>query len=87
MDFLDEAYDRASAVVREKAQDLSDEEIAERGTQVGIGAVKHGNLSTSANRDYKFDLAQMVSLQYAYAPIQSILRKAGEVHPSAHSEP
>lgn len=94
VDLLDEAIDRASAVVREKAQDLSEEEIAERGTQVGIGAVKYADLSTSANRDYKFDLDQMVSLngdtsvylQYAYARIRSILRKAGEARPAAHPE-
>ncbi|NEY34077.1 arginine--tRNA ligase [Streptomyces sp. PRKS01-65] len=94
VDLLDEAVERASAVVREKAQDLSEEEIAERGTQVGIGAVKYADLSTSANRDYKFDLDQMVSLngdtsvylQYAYARIQSILRKAGEVRPQPHPE-
>ncbi|MGW1255866.1 arginine--tRNA ligase [Streptomyces sp. NPDC002513] len=94
VDLLDEAVERASAVVREKAQDLSEEEIAERGAQVGIGAVKYADLSTSANRDYKFDLDQMVSLngdtsvylQYAYARIQSILRKAGEVRPAAHPE-
>ncbi|WFB08074.1 arginine--tRNA ligase [Streptomyces sp. LX-29] len=92
VDLLDEAIERASAVVREKAQDLTDEEIAERGAQVGIGAVKYADLSTSASRDYKFDLDQMVSLngdtsvylQYAYARIQSILRKAGEVRPAAH---
>ncbi|MET9758776.1 arginine--tRNA ligase [Streptomyces sp. NPDC006372] len=94
VDLLDEAIDRASAVVREKAQDLSEEEIAERGAQVGVGAVKYADLSTSANRDYKFDLDQMVSLngdtsvylQYAYARIRSILRKAGEARPAAHPE-
>ncbi|GAA1414575.1 arginine--tRNA ligase [Streptomyces thermospinosisporus] len=95
VDLLDEAIERASAVVREKAQDLSEEEIAERGKQVGIGAVKYADLSTSANRDYKFDLDQMVSLngdtsvylQYAYARIRSILRKAPEdVRPAAHPE-
>ncbi|GAA2972390.1 arginine--tRNA ligase [Streptomyces enissocaesilis] len=94
VDLLDEAIERASAVVREKAQDLTEEEIAERGTQVGIGAVKYADLSTSASRDYKFDLDQMVSLngdtsvylQYAYARIQSILRKAGDVKPAAHPE-
>ncbi|MFD5334419.1 arginine--tRNA ligase [Streptomyces hawaiiensis] len=94
VDLLDEAIDRASAVVREKAQDLSEAEIAERGTQVGVGAVKYADLSTSANRDYKFDLDQMVSLngdtsvylQYAYARIQSILRKAGTSRPAAHPE-
>ncbi|WP_448318816.1 arginine--tRNA ligase [Streptomyces sp. CO7] len=97
-DLLDEASERAAAVVREKAEEgnieLTEEEIAERGAQVGIGAVKYADLSTSANRDYKFDLDQMVSLtgdtsvylQYAYARARSILRKAGEARPVAHPE-
>ncbi|MEU6201843.1 arginine--tRNA ligase [Streptomyces sp. NPDC047061] len=93
-DLLDEAVQRAAEVVREKAQDLTEVEIQERAAQVGIGAVKYADLSTSPNRDYKFDLDQMVSLngdtsvylQYAYARIQSILRKAGEVRPAAHPE-
>ncbi|MEU8583919.1 arginine--tRNA ligase [Streptomyces abikoensis] len=94
VDLLDEAIDRAGAVVREKARDLTEEEIAERAAQVGIGAVKYADLSTSAARDYKFDLDQMVSLngdtsvylQYAFARIQSILRKAGEAGPVARPE-
>ncbi|RPF35386.1 arginine--tRNA ligase [Streptomyces sp. TLI_185] len=93
-DLLDEAVQRAAEVVREKAQDLTEDEIQERAAQVGIGAVKYADLSTSPNRDYKFDLDQMVSLngdtsvylQYAYARIQSILRKAGETKPAAHAE-
>lgn len=93
-DLLDEAVQRAAEVVREKARDLTEDEIQERAAQVGIGAVKYADLSTSPNRDYKFDLDQMVSLngdtsvylQYAYARIQSILRKAGDVRPSAHPE-
>ncbi len=56
--------------------------------------MKYADLSTSANRDYKFDLDQMVSLngdtsvylQYAYARIRSILRKAGAARPAAHPE-
>jgi arginyl-tRNA synthetase len=93
-DLLDEAVQRAAEVVREKAQDLTEDEIQERAAQVGIGAVKYADLSTSPNRDYKFDLDQMVSLngdtsvylQYAYARIQSILRKAGTTEPAAHPE-
>ncbi|MEU1942723.1 MULTISPECIES: arginine--tRNA ligase [unclassified Streptomyces] len=87
-DLLDEATERAAAVVREKSEKLglTEEEILERGAQVGVGAVKYADLSTSASRDYKFDLDQMVSLngdtsvylQYAYARIQSILRRAEE---------
>ncbi|MEU5704896.1 arginine--tRNA ligase [Streptomyces aurantiacus] len=96
VDLLDEAVDRATAVVREKAEKvgLTEEEIVENGRFVGIGAVKYADLSTSAVRDYKFDLDQMVSLhgdtsvylQYAYARIQSILRKAGDARPLAHPE-
>ncbi|MFJ8730207.1 arginine--tRNA ligase [Streptomyces bauhiniae] len=93
---LDEAVERATAVVREKAGKvgLTEDEIVENGRYVGVGAVKYADLSTSAVRDYKFDLDQMVSLngdtsvylQYAYARIQSILRKAGEARPAAHPE-
>ncbi|MEU6664807.1 arginine--tRNA ligase [Streptomyces sp. NPDC046727] len=95
-DLLDEAVERATAVVREKAEKvgLTEQEITENGRYVGVGAVKYADLSTSAVRDYKFDLDQMVSLngdtsvylQYAYARIQSILRKAGEARPAAHPE-
>ncbi|MFF3498402.1 arginine--tRNA ligase [Streptomyces sp. NPDC003247] len=96
VDLLDEAVERATAVVREKAEKvgLSEQEIVENGRYVGIGAVKYADLSTSAVRDYKFDLDQMVSLngdtsvylQYAYARVQSILRKSGEARPVAHPE-
>ncbi|MFG2098116.1 arginine--tRNA ligase [Streptomyces sp. NPDC048612] len=95
-DLLDEAAERATAVVREKgaAVGLTEQEITENGAQVGIGAVKYADLSTSPSRDYKFDLDQMVSLngdtsvylQYAYARIRSIFRKAGDVAPAAHPE-
>ncbi|MEU0844176.1 arginine--tRNA ligase [Streptomyces sp. NPDC005962] len=96
-DLLDEATERAAAVVREKSEKLglTEQEILERGGQVGIGAVKYADLSTSASRDYKFDLDQMVSLngdtsvylQYAYARIQSILRRADETqNPAARPE-
>ncbi|MEV5509752.1 arginine--tRNA ligase [Streptomyces orinoci] len=96
VDLLDEAIERATAVVREKAGKvgLSEQEITENGRYVGIGAVKYADLSTSAARDYKFDLDQMVSLngdtsvylQYAYARIRSIIRKAEGSSPAAHPE-
>lgn len=95
-DLLDEAAERATTVVREKgaAVGLTEQEITENGAQVGIGAVKYADLSTSPSRDYKFDLDQMVSLngdtsvylQYAYARIRSIFRKAGDAAPAAHPE-
>ncbi|MFJ6696222.1 arginine--tRNA ligase [Streptomyces sp. NPDC091272] len=97
IDLLDEAVERATTVVREKNNAkvaLSEEEIVKNGADIGIGAVKYADLSTSAARDYKFDLDQMVSLngdtsvysQYAYARARSILRDAGERGPVAHPE-
>ncbi|MFE6030170.1 arginine--tRNA ligase [Streptomyces niveus] len=96
VDLLDEAVERASVVVRDKSEGLglTEDEIVERATEVGIGAVKYADLSTSAARDYKFDLDQMVSLQgdtsvyiqYAYARTRSIFGKAGDRTPVAHPE-
>ncbi|MFD9687285.1 arginine--tRNA ligase [Kitasatospora sp. NPDC059088] len=95
MDLLDEAVDRARAVVSEKSPQLASEELEDRAKQVGIGAVKYADLSTSRTRDYIFDTDRMVSLngdtgtylQYAYARVQSILRKAPEgVAPTAHED-
>ncbi|MGB6163495.1 MAG: arginine--tRNA ligase [Pseudonocardiaceae bacterium] len=96
MDLLDEAVKRATVVVAEKSPQLTSAELTERATQVGISAVKYADLSTSRTRDYVFDVNRMVSLtgdtgvylQYAYARIQSILRKAredaGNATPTAH---
>jgi arginyl-tRNA synthetase len=84
MDLLDEAVARATTVVAQKNPELTTAELTERSWQVGIGAVKYADLSTSRTRDYIFDVDRMVSLvgetgvylQYAYARIQSILRRA-----------
>jgi arginyl-tRNA synthetase len=82
---LDEAVEQARGVVAEKSPNLeSGEQLARLSTEVGIGAVKYADLSTGRTRDYVFDPGRMVSfqgntgayLQYAYARIQSILRKA-----------
>lgn len=95
MDLLDEAVDRARAVVSEKSPQLDEAELEVRARQVGIGAVKYADLSTSRMRDYIFDADRMVALsgdtgtylQYANARIQSILRKApGDIAPTAHPE-
>ncbi|MFI0940139.1 arginine--tRNA ligase [Streptomyces sp. NPDC021020] len=94
---LDEAVQRATAVVREKGEKigLTEEEILANGVQVGVGAVKYADLSTSLGRDYVFDLDRMVSLngdtsvyvQYAFARTQSIFRKAtADQRPAAHPE-
>ena len=78
---LDEAVERALKQIDAKNPDLPNkEEVAQ---QVGVGAVKFYDLKTDRNNGYDFDLDEMVSfegetgpyVQYAYARIQSILRK------------
>jgi arginyl-tRNA synthetase len=93
VDLLDEAVARAAAVARERSE-MTGAELAARATELGIGAVKYADLSTTAGRDYRFDLDRMVSLsgdtsvylQYAHARMHSILRKAAAVSPAAHRE-
>ncbi|MGA1616039.1 MAG: arginine--tRNA ligase [Ilumatobacteraceae bacterium] len=90
VDLLDEAIERAGALVAEKNPDLDDDERAAVARAVGIGAVKYADLSTDRVRDYVFDWDRMLSfdgntapyLQYAHARIRSIFRRAG-VDPSS----
>lgn len=79
---LDEAVSRALSQIEAKNPDLENKEaVAEA---VGVGAVKFFDLKTDRENGYDFDLEAMVSfegetgpyVQYAYARIQSILRKA-----------
>ena len=79
---LQESISRAKAQIEEKNPDLENkEEVAHA---VGVGAVKFYDLKTDRRNGYDFDLEAMVSfegetgpyVQYAYARIQSILRKA-----------
>lgn len=86
VDLLDEAVERATALVREKNVDFSAEEVAQIGEVVGIGAVKYADLSKNRTSDYVFDWDNMLSfegntapyLQYAYTRVQSVFKKAGE---------
>ncbi|WP_129841197.1 arginine--tRNA ligase [Streptomyces sp. RFCAC02] len=96
MDLLDEAVEHAAGVVAEKAPDLPADEAAARARDVGVGAVKYADLSTSRTRDYVFDLDRMVSLtgdtsvyiQYAHARVRSILRRAAaQDTPAAAAHP
>ena len=85
VDLLDEAVERATALVQQKNPDLAAAEAAAIGQVVGIGAVKYADLSKNRNSDYVFDWDLMLSfegntapyLQYAYTRVQSVFRKAG----------
>ncbi|MBY6190532.1 arginine--tRNA ligase [Microbulbifer agarilyticus] len=87
---LDEAVERATALVAGKNPELSAEEQAEIGRVVGIGAVKYADLSKTRTNDYVFNWNAMLAfegntapyLQYAYTRVRSIFRRAG-IEPSA----
>ena len=83
-DLLDEAVDRAAAIIEDKNPDLDDAERAEVARAVGIGAIKYADLSSDRTRDYVFSFDRMLAfegntapyLQYVVARVRSILRKA-----------
>ncbi len=82
-DLLDEAVERAKAIVEEKNPDLSAERKAEIAKAVGIGAVKYADFSNNRTSDYVFSFDKMLAMdgntapymQYAYARVQSIKQK------------
>ena len=88
-DLLEEGIERATAVALAKSPDLPPAEAARVGRAIGIGAIKYADLSGDRISDYIFDWDRMLALtgntgpylQYAYARIQSIFRRAGAARP------
>jgi len=76
--------ERARAVFDEKNPELDEEKKAEIAKAVGIGAVKYADYSNNRTSDYVFSFDKMLAMdgntapymQYAYARIKSIERKA-----------
>ncbi len=83
-ELLDEAVTRAKLIVEEKNPDIPAEKKAEIAKAVGIGAVKYADYSNNRTSDYIFSFDKMLAMdgntapymQYAYARIKSIERKA-----------
>ncbi|HET8989055.1 MAG TPA: arginine--tRNA ligase [Humibacillus sp.] len=83
MMLLDEAVEKARAVIDEARPDLDEAIRATIARQIGIGAVKYADLSVAHNSEYVFDLDRMVALtgntgpylQYVVARIRSIFRQ------------
>jgi arginyl-tRNA synthetase len=83
-ELLDEAVQRATKIVEEKNPELPPEKKAEIAKAVGIGAVKYADYSNNRTSDYIFSFDKMLAMdgntapymQYAYARIKSIERKA-----------
>lgn len=81
-DLLDEAVVRAKDAIKDRDVH-SEAELDAVAKAIGIGAVKYADLSISRESNYIFNWDKMLSfegntslyMQYAYARIQSILRK------------
>lgn len=85
-DLVNEGKKRAYDIVNEKNPELSEEEKDQIAEAVGIGAVKYADLSQNKESPIIFKWDKILSfegntapyLQYSYARIKSILRKAKE---------
>jgi arginyl-tRNA synthetase len=83
-ELLDEAVERAKAIVEEKNPNLKPDKKEQIAKAVGIGAVKYADYSNNRTSDYIFSFDKMLAMdgntapymQYAYARIKSIERKA-----------
>jgi arginyl-tRNA synthetase len=84
-ELLDEAQERAYAVVSEKNAELPEPQRREIARVVGLGAIKYADLLPNRQSDYVFSWDKMLAfngntapyLQYAYARIKSIFTKGG----------
>lgn len=85
-DLIDEAEQRAYALVSQKSPELPEDQRRTIAHIVGVGAVKYADLCKDRTSDYVFSWDKMLAmdgntapyLQYACARIRSIFRKASE---------
>ncbi|MDP0492848.1 MAG: arginine--tRNA ligase [Fusobacterium sp. JB021] len=81
---LDEAKKKALEIIKEKNPDLPEDEKENIAEVVGVGSIKYADLSQNKQSPIIFEWDKILSfegntapyLQYSYARIQSILRKA-----------
>ncbi len=77
---VEQAHERANALVRSKSSNLDQTEFDEVVHAIAIGAIKYADLSKNRLNDYVFDWDSMLAfegntapyLQYAFARIQSL---------------
>ncbi|MCD7758048.1 MAG: arginine--tRNA ligase [Clostridiales bacterium] len=86
-DVSDAVYEKSKA----NGSDLSEEELREIADQVGLAAIKYGDLSNQPSKDYIFDLNRFIAFEgntgpyimYSMVRIKSILKKFWETAPQA----
>ncbi|MEM1072116.1 MAG: arginine--tRNA ligase [Planctomycetota bacterium] len=85
-DVINEAVQRAGAIVEAKNPELAGAERGEVAQAVAIAALKYADLSSERIKDYVFSYDRMLAFEgntgpyllYAYVRIRSIFRKAAE---------
>jgi arginyl-tRNA synthetase len=86
-DLLNDAVVKAREVIEKKNPDLSSKEKTKIAFAVAMGAVKYNDLKENRTTDILFNWEKMLDfsgdsgpyLQYTYARLKSILRKAGRI--------
>ena len=89
LDLLNEAEERAYAMVTAKSPDVPEATRRNIARVVGLGAIKYADLMSNRQNDYVFSWEKMLSLegntapylQYAYARIASVIDKYREQCP------
>ena len=84
-DLLNEAIERAKAIIEQKNPDLENKE--ETAKKVGVGAIVFNDLSNNRVKDEIFDWDTILNfqgetgpyIQYTYVRIKSVLEKAGGI--------
>jgi arginyl-tRNA synthetase len=90
-DVYDEAVKRVLAVESERSGNIPEEERENIAKQIGLGALTYSMLSVDNHKDIVFDVNEALSfdgrtgpyIQNAHVRANSILKKAGEIKPSA----
>ena len=85
-ELIDDVYQRCYERMKENGAEMSEEELADTAAKIGLAAIKYGDLSNEARKDYIFDIDKFTSFEgntgpyvlYTIVRIKSILRKYKE---------
>ncbi|MBQ4242216.1 MAG: arginine--tRNA ligase, partial [Lachnospiraceae bacterium] len=85
-ELIDDVYQRCYERMKENGAEMSEGELADTAAKIGLAAIKYGDLSNEARKDYIFDIDKFTSFEgntgpyvlYTIVRIKSILRKYKE---------
>ena len=83
---LNEVYEKCLERMRENGAEMSESELKDTAGKIALAAIKYGDLSNEARKDYVFDIDKFTSFEgntgpyilYTMVRIKSILRKYRE---------